>query len=174
VKRANLFTVTETNKIKGVKDRRNILPIEKIRERIAYDSVTGAFTYTADCAVGKAGCDAVWRCRQTDNRGTPYETTRYWELVKFDENHWYDPRRLACYFVMGEWPPKDEWVGSSRQYDYSADNLRLTPAGVIPASEPVCSRPVVAAPPRVPDRDAAPNAVPEAPKKGLFARLFGF
>jgi hypothetical protein len=54
MKRANLFTVTETNKIKGVKDRRNIRPLAEIRERIAYDPATGAFTYRVDCAVGKA------------------------------------------------------------------------------------------------------------------------
>jgi hypothetical protein len=75
----------------------------------------------------------VWRCRRTDNVGTPYESTLYWELVKFDENHWYDPHRLAYYFVAGEWPPKVTWVAGASKFDYSADGLQLMATGVLPA-----------------------------------------
>ncbi|MFM0091553.1 hypothetical protein PQR46_32125 [Paraburkholderia sediminicola] len=130
--RAKLFTVTEENKIKGLKDRRNVRPLVEIRERIAYDPATGSFTYRVDCAVGEAGEDAVWRCRRTDCLGTPYESTRYWELVKFDENHWYDPRELAHYFVNGKWPAIDMWVASGRKYDYSATGLQIMVTGELP------------------------------------------
>ncbi|WP_299815667.1 hypothetical protein [Tardiphaga sp.] len=54
-----------------------------------------------DCDAGNEGDDAVWRCRRNDNVATPYASTRYWELVKFASNHWYDPRKLAYYFVTG-------------------------------------------------------------------------
>jgi hypothetical protein len=87
MKRAKLFTVTETNKIKGVKDRRNIHPLTEIRERVAYNPATSGDQCLANCTVGKAGDDAVWRCRRTHNVGTPSENTRYWRLVKFDDNH---------------------------------------------------------------------------------------
>jgi hypothetical protein len=132
MQRANLFTVTEENKIKGEKDRRNILPLPEIQKRIAYDPNTGAFTYATDCTVGKAGEDAVWRCRRTDCVGTPYENTRYWELVKFDENHWYDPRKLAYYFVSGQWPERDTWIATRGKYDYRADALGIVASGHLP------------------------------------------
>lgn len=133
-KRDKLFTVTSTNKHKGVKDRRNALPVEEIAQRVAYDPVTGEFTYRHDCAVGSAGEDAVWRFRRTDGAGTPYETTRYWELVKYDENHWYEPRRLAYYFLTREWPPVDSWVAGEGKYDYSAAGLQLVATGQLPGS----------------------------------------
>lgn len=132
MKREKLFTVTEDNKIKGVKDRRNIRPLSVLSERIQYDPMTGSFTYKADCSVGKAGEDAVWRCRRTDCVGTPYESTRYWELVKFDENHWYDPRKLAYYYVHGQWPEIDTWVAGGKDYDYRASSLLVVASGELP------------------------------------------
>lgn len=132
MKRDKLFTVTDANKIKGIKDRRNALPIQKIAERIDYDPASGSFKYRADCAVGAAGEDAVWRCRRTDCVGTPYESTRYWELVKYDNDHWYDPRKLAYYFSTGAWPPLDTWVAGGKMYDYSADALQLITSGELP------------------------------------------
>ena len=174
MQRANLFTVTEENQIKGIKDRRNIRPLAEIQKRIAYDPKTGAFTYAVDCAVGKAGEDAVWRCRRTDCIGTPYENTRYWELVKYDENHWYDPRRLAYYFVQGEWPPVDTWVAGGRKYDYSADALQLVATGHLPqaASTSAGAAPVAPANETLPEGRPLPDPPPPA-KKGFLARLFG-
>jgi hypothetical protein len=174
MKRAKIFTVTNENKIKGIKDRRNIRPIAEIRERIAYDPMTGAFTYVADCAVGKAGEDAVWRCRRTDCVGTPYENTRHWELVKYDENHWYEPRRLAYYFVRGEWPPVDTWVASGRKYDYSADALQLVATGQLPSPPPIdATSSTGSVTHEVPDesRNHIDALIPA--KKGILARLFG-
>lgn len=161
--REKLFTVTATAKIKGVKDRRNIRPLADIKERIAYDPGTGSFTYRIDCDAGNAGEDAVWRCRRTDNVGTPYESTRYWELVKFASDHWYDPRKLAYCFVTGAWPPIDMWVAGGKKFDYSAETLQLVVSG---------ERPLRA---MTAESDTTP-IVSETralqPRKGWFARLF--
>ena len=167
MKRANLFTVTATAKIKGIKDRRNIRPLAEIKERIAYDPATGSFTYRVDCDAGNAGEDAVWRCRRTDNVGTSYVSTRYWELVKFAADHWYDPRKLAYYFVTGAWPPIDTWVAGGEKFDYSAETLRLVASGEMPPR---------AKTPELSESNTAPPSAEmrsEQPKKGLLARLFG-
>lgn len=176
IKRAKLFTVTEDNKIKGIKDRRNIRALAEIRERIAYDPRTGSFTYRVDCAVGKAGDDAVWRCRRTDCVGTPYEKTLYWELVKFDNDHWYEPRKLAYYFINRDWPAADTWVASGRKYDYSADGLQLVATGEhpVPISDGLNLATTVKPPLPTPGTYKA-LVIEEttAPKKGFFARVFG-
>ncbi|CAG9168161.1 hypothetical protein [Cupriavidus pinatubonensis] len=161
MKRANIFTVTENYKIKGVKDRRNALPLADIQARIAYDPATGDFTYRIDCTMGKAGETAIWRCRRMDCAGTPYESTRQWELVKYDENHWYDPRKLAFYFVNGEWPPTNTWVAGGRKYDYSAAGLQLMVTGKLPTPQPE------------PRKDFVVETNTVASTKGFFARLFG-
>lgn len=168
-KRVNVFVVTESNKVKGVKDRRNILPLTEIQERILYDPREGTFVYRNDCALGKGGDDAVWGFRRTDNAGTPYKSTKYWEYVKFDENHWYEPMRLAYYYTTGEWPPARTWVAGSRKYDYSAAGLELMQSGrgLTPAEPPVLPKAAPAIHPQI-------NPTVGAPKgKGFWARLFG-
>jgi len=167
MKRAKLFTVTATAKIKGVKDRRNIRPLAEIKERVAYDPAKGSFTYRIDCDAGNAGEDAVWRCRRIDNVGTPYASTRYWELVKFAADHWYDPRKLAYYFVTGVWPPIDTWVAGGEQFDYSAETLQLVASGELPLRAKTAEQSESNKPPIVAETP------PQQPKKGLLARLFG-
>jgi hypothetical protein len=167
MKRAKLFTVTATAKIKGVKDRRNIRPLAEIKERIAYDPVQGSFTYRVDCDAGNAGEDAVWRCRRTDCVGTPYESTRYWELVKFASDHWYDPRKLAYYFVNGAWPPIETWVAAGENFDYSAETLRLVASGELPLRGTTSGQSEAKKSPIV------VGSLSPQPKKGLFARLLG-
>ncbi|WP_369070797.1 hypothetical protein [Burkholderia gladioli] len=132
-KRKNTVQVTPKNKPKGIKDRRNILPIEDIEARISYDPIAGSFSYTHDCKAGASGADATWRFKRTDSAGTPYESTTQWELVKFDDDHWYEPKRLAWYFINREWPPAGMWVAGGGKYDYRADGLELRDDGDLPA-----------------------------------------
>lgn len=159
IRRANFQTVTDTAKAPTPRTRRNIRPPEEVAFVVQYEPQTGTFVERA------TGTDAVWRFRRTDCEGTPYESTRNWELVKVGE-HWYDPRQLARYLITGEWHPVGTWVATvGDRYDYAFDNLELRKSGSAPTRPPVEVAPVRSA--FVVDEERLALTVP----RGLFARL---
>jgi hypothetical protein len=95
---------------------RDTCPPEEIKEFIAYDPITGLFTWKKNRRRARAGAIAGYRQR---DKKTGYE---YWAL-KFAGRE-YISHRVAWWMMTGEWPEHSVDHGDIDSFNNRWENLR--------------------------------------------------